>query len=147
MVLPVRVLAFAFALLAALLLAVVPAAHASTPSFEFVSPVPGSTLVLPETNIIIRPGGIVDASSIFGGALFQVSGSNSGSHEGRIRLSDHGQTLTFQPDQPFSYGEEITCVAGAGLSTDTRGLVLPGRFTFTIADPEREGLGDFPAPS
>jgi hypothetical protein len=125
----------------------VPAAHASTPSFEFVSPVPGSTLVLPETNIIIRPGGIVDASSIFGGALFQVSGSSSGSHEGRIRLSDDGQTLTFQPDRPFSYGEEVTCVAGSGLSTDTRGLVLPGRFTFTIAGPEREGLGNFPAPS
>ena len=146
MVLPVRVLAFAFALLATLLLVAVPAAHASTPSFEFVSPVPGSALVLPETNIIIRPGGIVDASSIFGGALFQVSGSSSGSHEGQIRLSDDGRTLTFQPDRPFSYGEEVTCVAGSGLWTDTRGLVLPGRFTFTIAGPEREGLRDFVPP-
>src|SRR6266850_1487736 len=146
MVLPARILTFAFALLAALLLVAVPAAHASTPSFEFVSPVPGSTLVLPETNIILRPGGIVDASSIFGGALFQVSGSSSGSHEGRIRLSDDGQTVTFQPYLPFSYGEEVTCVAGSGLWTDTRGLVLPGRFTFTIAGPERESLRDFPAP-
>src|SRR6266850_292102 len=146
MVLPARILTFAFALLAALLLVAVPAAHASTPSFEFVSPVPGSTLVLPETNIILRPGGIVDASSIFGGALFQVSGSSSGSHEGRIRLSDDGQTLTFQPDRPFSYGEEVTCVAGSGLWTDTRGLVLPGRFTFTIAGPEHESVRDFVPP-
>src|SRR5205823_539923 len=115
------------------------------PSFEFVSPVPGSALILPETNIIVRPGGTVDASSIFGGP-FVVSGSLSGVHPGRVRLSDDGSTLTFQPDRPFAYGEEVTCVAGSGLRTDTRGLVPPARFTFTIAGPERQSLGDFPAP-
>src|SRR6267142_6102649 len=130
MVLPARVLAFAFALLAALLLVAVPAAHASTPSFEFVSPLPGSALVLPETNIILRPGGIVDAASAFGSPLVSVSGSYSGLHEGQLRLSDDRQTLTFQPYAPFTYGEAVTCRIGPGLVTDTRGLIPPGSFTF-----------------
>ncbi len=116
------------------------------PSFEFLSPVPGSSLVLPETNIIFLPGGIVDPSSVIGGALFQVQGSRSGAHAGQARLSDDGRTLTFQPDQPFSYGEVVTCVAGTGLGTDTQGAVTPVPFSFTIAGPEREGLRDFPIP-
>jgi len=119
-------------------------ATADAPSYEFISPVPGSTLILPETNIILRPGGIVDAASIFGSSLVSVSGSTSGSHEGQLRLSDDRQTLTFQPSTPFAYGETVTCRIGAGLATDTRGLIPPASITFTIAGPERGTLGDPP---
>src|SRR5437667_2479578 len=94
-----RVLAVA-ALSAASLLAPA-AAVADLPELEFVSPIPGSALVLPETNVILRPGGIVDAASVAEGSLLQLSGSTSGFHEGRLRLSDDHRTLTFQPNVPF----------------------------------------------
>jgi hypothetical protein len=124
-----------------------PANAAEAPWYEFVSPIPGSTLVLPETNIILRPGGAVDAASTLGGSLVSVSGSISGSHDGRLRLSDDRQTLTFQPYAPFTYGETVTWHVGSGLVTDTRGLIPPASFTFTIAGPERESLGDSPIPA
>jgi arylsulfotransferase ASST len=101
-------------------------------------------MVLPETNIIFRPGGTVDRASAFGAGLVRAEGSNSGAHEGRLRLSDDGQTLTFQPSTPFAYGETVTCDIGSGLVTDDRGAVPPASFTFTIAGPEREGLRDAP---
>jgi Arylsulfotransferase (ASST) len=122
------------------------AAFADAPSYEFVSPLPGSALVLPETNIILRPGGIVDPTSI-GASLVNVSGSTSGSHDGHLQLSDDGQTLTFQPSNPFAYGETVTCLVGSGLTTDTRGPLPPASFTFAVAGPEREALRDFPIPA
>ena len=86
----------------------------------------------------------MDAASLFGSPLLDVSGSISGSHTGELRLSDDLQTVTFQPHVPFTYGELVTCRVGSGLATDIRGLVPPASFTFTIAGPERESLGDPP---
>jgi hypothetical protein len=123
------------------------AATAVAPSFQFVSPLPGSALALPETNIILRPGGIVDAGSVLGGPLVSVSGSTSGLHEGQLRLSDDRQTLTFQPHVPFTYGETVTCHIGSGLVTDARGPIPPASFMFTVAGPGREGLRDFSIPA
>jgi arylsulfotransferase ASST/Big-like domain-containing protein len=120
------------------------AVGAGAPGLEFLSPLPGSTGILPETNIIIRPGGIVDPASVAEGRLLQVSGSSSGLHEGRLRVSDDGRTLTFQPDTPFTSAEVVTCRLGSGLATDTRGLIPPAEFAFTVAGPERETLRDFP---
>ena len=125
---------------------ITPVTAAVLSSIEFVSPLPGSTLILPETNIILRPGGIVDATSALAGQLIVVSGSASGPHEGRLRLSDDHQTLTFQPYVPFQYGEAVTCRIESGLVTDTRGLIPTTSFTFTIAGPERESLRDLPTP-
>jgi len=136
----------ALALVTALLCLRHAPAIADAPSYEFISPLPGSAMVLPETNIILRPGGIVDGASV-GGPLVTVSGSISGAHGGQLRLSDDRQTLTFQPTAPFTYGETVTCQVGSGLATDTRGMVPPASFTFTVAGPERETLGDSPIPA
>ncbi|HMI31365.1 MAG TPA: aryl-sulfate sulfotransferase [Candidatus Limnocylindrales bacterium] len=122
-------------------------AGAPPPRLEFLSPLPGSTGHLPETNIIIRPGGIVDPASMGEGGLLQASGSRSGLHEGRLRLSDDGRTLTFQPHTPFASGEVVTYRLGSGLATDSRGLIPPAEVTFTVAGPERESLRDFPIPA
>ena len=121
-------------------------AAAAAPFYEFISPIPGSTLVLPETNIILRPGGIVEAASI-GGSLVTVSGSTSGPHEGQLHLSDDRQTLTFQPTVPYTYGETVTCLVASGLVTDTRGAIPPASFTFTVVGPEYEALRNLPAPT
>jgi hypothetical protein len=127
--------------------AVTPRAGADSP-FQYVSPLPGAERVLPETNIIIRPGGKVDPLSITEGAraTISVAGARSGPHDGRIAISDDGRTLVFRPDAPFLAGETVTCRVAAGLRTDVWGEISPTEFTFTIAGPERETLRDFRAP-
>ncbi len=113
--------------------------------FEYLSPLPGSAYHLPETNIILRPGGIVDAASI-GRPLLRVKGSKSGSHNGKLRLSDDRKNVTFQPDDRFAPGEVVTCDLDPGLTTDSGEPVPSVEFTFTIAGPEREALRDFVVP-
>jgi hypothetical protein len=125
-------------------LVAVPASGGEPPAVEFLSPRPGAAMILPETNIIVRPGGVVTES---GSECLRATGSVSGSHAGTLRLSDDRRTVTFQPDLPFVASETVTCRLETGLSTDTRGPVAPGVFSFTIAGPEREALRDQPAPS
>lgn len=129
------------AFLSAVLCLVIPAVADANPKAEFLSPLPGSSMALPETNIIIRPGGVVDA--IPGDGLVEVIGSVSGFHAGRLRLSDDHRTLTFRPDLPFTPSEVVTCRIAGALAADG----VPGEFSFTIAGPEREGLRDYQAPA
>lgn len=104
-------------------------------------------MVLPQTNIILRPGGVVSRLAGDAGPLLEVAGSITGSHSGQIRLSDDRRTVIFQPDQPFRFSETVTCRLDRGLATDTEGEVAPGEFSFTIADAERERLRDLVIPS
>jgi hypothetical protein len=120
-------------------------AHSKQLSFEYLSPLPGSLYHLPETNIILRPGGKLDAGSVDKGKL-HVSGSKSGGHQGKLRLTDDRKEVTFQPEIPFASGEVVTCSLDPGLVTDTGEPVPSGEFTFTIAGPEREALRDFVIP-
>ena len=113
--------------------------------FEYLSPLPGSLYHLPETNIILRPGGNLDPGSVDKGK-FRINGSKSGSHQGRLKLSDDRKEVTFQPDVPFTPGEVVTCSLDPGLVTDTGEPVPPAEFTFTVAGPEREALRDFVVP-
>lgn len=118
----------------------------------YVSPLPFATGVLPQTNVIVRPGGIVDVSSMRAAgeagseATIAVEGSRSGPHEGRLALSDDRRTLVFRPDRPFLPSEEVRVRVGSGLRTDTEGEIPPTEFAFTVAGPEREALRDFRAP-
>ena len=142
-----RVLVVAIPVAASIFVYPASGVDAQSPGLEFLSPLPGSSWILPETNVILRPGGIVDAGSITGGAPLVISGSVSGSHEGRLRLSSDRRTLTFRPDFPFTPGEVVTCRLESGLTTDTRGAIPPSEFSFTIAGPERESLRDFQIPA
>ena len=121
------------------------AASASAPAVEYLSPIPGAAMVLPQTNVILRPGGIVDPASLASESLLVVTGSISGPHSGRLALADDRRTLTFRPDLPFVSSETVTCALGSGLVTDRRASVPPGEFTFTIAGPEREALRQYVA--
>src|SRR5712671_5016321 len=140
-----RVLAVAAAA-ASLYLSHASPANSGPLGFEYLCPLPGSAYHLPETNIILRPGGIVDPSSVAGGRILSVSGSISGLHPGRLRLTDDRKCVTFRPDDRFTPGEVVTCRVDSGLVTDTRGIVPGIEFSFTVAGPEREALRDFVIP-
>jgi arylsulfate sulfotransferase len=113
--------------------------------FEYLSPLPGSINHLPETNIILRPGGNLDPGSVDKGKL-RVNGSKSGSHQGKLRLTDDRKEVTFQPEVRFTPGEVVTCTLDPGLVRDTGEPVPTVEYSFTIAGPEREALRDFMIP-
>jgi len=122
-----------------------PGAHPSEHAlgYEYISPAPGSALILPNADVILRPGGAVNAASV-GAGLLRVQGSVSGDHDGDLRLSDDGRTLTFRPAAPFVPGERVSCVVAPGLQTDTQSTVSPVAFDFTVVGPERETLAPLP---
>jgi len=132
-----------FALVAAISTPFPPSAAISSaailPGLEFISPLPGSAQIPPGTSLIIRPGGILDPTSV-GAGLLRVLGSSSGIHEGPLRLSDDLRTLTFQPDLPFAFGEQVIVALGAGLRTDHGEAVPPAWSSFSTSGPEREAI-------
>ncbi len=98
-------------------------------NIEYVSPLPGSKYVSQFTKILIRPGNVLNQSSI-NNSLINVTSSLSGSHDGKITLSDDSKTLIFSPDNPFLAGEEVTVILNKGLLTKSGTNV--GSFTFTF---------------
>ncbi len=104
--------------------------------YEYVSPVPGSTLVSAENDVVLRTGREFAPAQV---ALLEVvvTGSRSGLHAGRLSLSDDDRTLVFEPDQPFAPGESVTVEAGKehGLGL---GLLPPLTFDFAVS-PEPPG--------
>ena len=75
--------------------------------FEYISPVPGSGMNLPETNIIIRYGPTFSSNDVFSKKLIEVRGEKSGVHLGEIILAEKNKTLLFKPDIPFQEGEVV----------------------------------------
>jgi hypothetical protein len=96
---------------------------AAVSDFAYLSPVPGSRMVSPENNVAIRPGVPLEPRSV-SPALVSVSGSLSGAHAGRLRLSSDGRTLVFRPDVPFTTGETVRVRLASGLRART-GTALP----------------------
>ena len=84
--------------------------------FEYVNPLPGSKYVSPETNIIIKPGSIINNASV-SPDLILVTGSKSGIHSGKFFLSDDSRTLVFNPAVKFSPFEEVTVKLKDGIKT------------------------------
>ncbi|HET9253153.1 MAG TPA: aryl-sulfate sulfotransferase [Candidatus Eisenbacteria bacterium] len=127
----------AFALTAPVALGVAPApAPAATsphslPGFTYVSPAPGSQLHRPETNIIVRPGGVIDLSSLTEDRI-TATGSLTGEHPGTLRLSDDGETILFRPVMPFWHEEAVTCSIAAGIRTAAGDTLDGASFTFHI---------------
>lgn len=119
-----------------------PSASASPAGYAFVSPLPGSSHILPQTNIILRSDGTFDPSLLMGPSRIDVQGSISGPCSGSTRLSDDPSTVIFRPDRPFAFGEEVTVrVAPTGASGPS-----PLEFQFTIVGPEHDALRSFRLP-
>ncbi|MCH8034124.1 MAG: aryl-sulfate sulfotransferase [Bacteroidetes bacterium] len=103
-------------------------------SYQFISPVPNSSMLLPETNIIIREGNLINAASLFGTNIIKVIGSKSGTHAGKLILSDDGKTIIFKPYKNFTYSETINVSYYSGIYKLTGEELLPFNFTFIISD-------------
>ncbi len=91
--------------------------------FQYLYPVPQSTMVSPSTNIIIRFGEIINEQTISSNTIFVV-GSISGKHEGNFILSDDKKTLVFNPMTAFNFGETVRVQLKEGIKTNS-GLNLP----------------------
>ena len=85
-----------------------------TPSTEskkvvvYQYPQPGEQNVLPSTTIIIRPYSDIIHSHSPSDFSFEVSGSQSGDHNGKISICDDNETVIFVPENPFTTGERVS---------------------------------------
>lgn len=126
-----RVLAMLIVMAAGLGIGVSVAQADGPVGFQYISPMPGSSLHPPGTTIAVRHGDMIDGSSV-SADLFEVVGNESGIHSGRAVLSADGCTVIFVPDQPFALGERVNVTLRSGLRTKSGGT-LPGQiFDFQI---------------
>jgi len=87
-------------------------------------------MVSPATTIIIRPGGLLQPSSITGNSIV-AHGSASGEHHGTVALADDGRTLLFAPDRQFAPGESVMVTLREGLRSMSGSPIASRRFSFT----------------
>jgi len=122
------------------------AQNSNIEKYQFISPLPGSKLIMPENNIIIRQGDIIDATTIKEVSI-EVIGSISGVHSGEFFLSDDMRTLIFIPLIHFSPGEKVNVNLYSGIFTTNGDMLSPITFDFyisqTISNNARDkALGD-----
>ena len=96
---------------------------------EYISPVPGSKYVSPDTKILIRPGNVLSQAAI-NNSLISVTASLSGHHSGKLTLSDDSRTLIFSPDNPFLANEDVTVILNNGLLAQSEKNVDSFTFKF-----------------
>ena len=82
---------------------------------DYISPVPGSSLNMPQVTIAIRTKEEIDPASLASSGILSVTAASSGDHAGRLVLSDDARTILFVPNVPFTEGEEVTVSLGDGL--------------------------------
>lgn len=111
-------------------------------SIQYISPIHGSTLNARASQIIIRPGELLDPASAFEEDLVEVKGSKSGKVTGHIVISSDGKTLIFKPDSRFNPGEEVTVKLNEGLQTRSGQPAPSFSFTFTVT-PLEEPLNPY----
>ena len=116
-----------------------PAQDSNIDKYQFISPLPGSRLIMPESNIIIRQGDIIDAATIKESSI-EVVGSFSGVHLGEFLLSDDMRTLIFIPSIHFTPGEKVNVKVNSGIYTTNRDMLSPITFDFYVSQTISEKL-------
>jgi len=82
------------------------AQNTSIRKYQYISPVPGSSMNLPGTNIIIREGNFIDPSTISSNKI-RITGSKSGDHLFIIKLADDDKTILINPKIKFKLDETV----------------------------------------
>ncbi len=102
-------------------------------SYQYISPIPGSSFISPETNIIIRYGSIIVDLELEA-SIINVSGTRSGFHHGQLIAAKDNRTLIFKPSNPFYPGEKVSISFAGGLRTND-GKFLPRlEFSFYVSN-------------
>lgn len=99
--------------------------------FEYQSPRPAAEWVSRRSAIILRPGPLLDRTSLEAPTLLAVTGEISGAHAGRLVLAADERTIVFTPDEPFASGERVTVVMRDGLRSRAGAAIAATSFGFT----------------
>ena len=99
-------------------------------NWNYISPIPGSKFINPESTIVFRQGEKIDKSSI-DQSLIKVNGSVSGLVEGKLILAKDERTLIFIPNTTFRYKELVTFEIQKGIKTVSGIEMNSIRFSFT----------------
>jgi hypothetical protein len=102
--------------------------------YEYIFPIPYSTQLPPEENIIIRQGEVIDRSTLNELNRIEVIGSQNFEYNGKLILSTDLKTLIFDPEVPFSLGEEVTVKYDGGIKTMGGNELLPIEFSFKVTE-------------
>jgi hypothetical protein len=100
--------------------------------FQYISPLPGSSRILPGNNIALRHGDVLKTSSMKHFDI-EVRGSKQGIIPGKIILSGDQKTILFLPDKNFEWGERIFVTTSAGIRTENNAEINPVAFWFDIS--------------
>lgn len=109
-------------------------------SYQYISPISGSSMILPETNIIIRERNKIDEATLINNNL-TVIGSISGKHQGSLVLSDDQRTIIFKPFKMFVRGETVYVNFYGGIK-NISGDELPS-FSYEFNISERDPAIDY----
>jgi hypothetical protein len=99
----------------------------------YLSPVPGSDYITPETNIIIRFKNPINIKSIAAGN-FAIEGTQSGKHSFRIIHENDNYTIILKPDHYFSRGEVVTVSIRKGITAIKGSEIQSYKFNFNITN-------------
>ena len=101
-------------------------AESSSKIFRYLSPMPDARFVMPQSTLIFRPGDGLDRFGPLWTSSMKVSGSVSGTHDGRWITADDPRTVIFKPHRGFEPGE--TVVVTFDLAADGEKMVYSHRF-------------------
>ncbi|OGU15390.1 MAG: hypothetical protein A2X61_16000 [Ignavibacteria bacterium GWB2_35_12] len=99
--------------------------------YQYISPLPGSTMNDLNSTIIIRDGGYI-ARNTLSENLITVIGSKSGNHNGNLVLSDDNKTIVFKSYKQFEPNEKVTVNINSGTKTISGNELNPYTFSFDI---------------
>jgi Arylsulfotransferase (ASST)/Secretion system C-terminal sorting domain/Cep192 domain 8 len=108
---------------------------ASFSSYQYISPVPNSTMILPQTNIIIREGKFINRSSLSPNK-FIITGTKSGMHSFNLILSDDNTTIILKPTNEFLPGEMVYVNYVGGVFNVSKKELKPLEFSFNVSGKE-----------
>ncbi len=104
-----------------------------TSQIVYQFPIQGAKYIKPEANLILRASVEVSPFSI-SAANFNVKGSISGSHDGKVILADDGRTIIFKPFTHFVRGEIVDVRLNTGITTITGKFIEVKPFSFSISN-------------
>jgi hypothetical protein len=115
-----------------LLIALVASGHELDKSFQYISPIPGASLVSRETSIILRPGEILESRQSYLDDIAEIRGSSSGDHSYKTIVADDEKTIILTPDKAFEPGETVAVFLKKKIGTIGSGFTATGSFSFNI---------------